>query len=28
PDQPPTYRHSADSEALAYLVRTYPERLD
>ena len=27
-DQPHSYRNPADSEALAYLVMTYPERLD
>ncbi len=27
-DQPHRYRTPADSEALAYLVMTYPERMD
>lgn len=27
-DQPHRYRNPADSEAVAYLVVTYPERLD
>ncbi|MCY1313342.1 Cupin domain protein [compost metagenome] len=27
-DQPHAYRNPSDSEAVAYLVTTYPERLD